>query len=176
MYFALFPFVYIMYLTVSPVVDPIVNPILAYTYYKLKSSIFRPKKINVGDFTKKVLVYSSNEKSKKRIIDKIQEEPVSKDFIFLEPKEPKDMEINDNDEDLVVVVSTDMESFVSSCINKIQLDYVIIDCNKHIVFKENVFEEFFKYTGIQREKFFKLYNANESIILDMRQNSISTFI
>lgn len=172
MYFAFLPFVYIMYLTVSPVVDPLVT----YAFYKIKSNVLRPKKITVCDFTKKVLVYSSNEKSKKRIIEKIQQEPMSKEFIFLEPKEPKDMEIVEEDEDIVVVVSTDMETFVSSCINKIQLDYVIIDCNKHIVFKENVFEEFFKYTGIDREKFFKLYNDNESIILDMRQNNISTFM
>jgi hypothetical protein len=177
MYFYL-PFFYITYLVATPILSPIVNPVISFCYYTLTTKQ-RPKKFDITNKQgEKILLYTSNKKEEKKIIDKVNE--VQKlnhgntcNIKFTE--EPDDL-IRVEETDECVILSTDMNTFVSSHIMKTNLDYVIIDCSKHIVYKENVFEEFFKYTGIDKGKFFKLYDKYASIVLDMKQNEIFTFI
>lgn len=163
------PFFYITYL----ITCPIVNPFVTYCYYKLSLPSHKtPKKFDITNKQgEKILLYTSNKKQEKKIIDKVQEITNNTHIKFTE--EPNDIKIEETDE--CVILSTDMNTFITSHICKSNVDYVIIDCSKHIVYKESVFEEFFKYTGIDKEKFFKLYNKYENIVLDMKQNEISTF-
>jgi hypothetical protein len=142
MYYIL-PILYFSYVILSPV-----TPWINYCYYEILKS---PKQFNIKNCIENetLVVYSSNETSKNKILEKIPE-------------------------DTCIIVSTDLDTFVKE--RKLEIDYVIIDCNKHIVFKETVYEEFFKYTGLDKEKFFKFYNKYDSIVLDMKRNEISTFI
>lgn len=166
------PFLYITYLITSPILNITLNPLLTFCYYQV-SKQSTPKKFDITNKQgEKILLYTSNKKQEKKIIDKITNENGCSYIKFTE--EPNDIKIEETDE--CVILSTDMETFITSHICKSNVDYVIIDCSKHIVYKESVFEEFFKYTGIDKEKFFKLYNKYESIVLDMKQNDISTFI
>lgn len=162
------PFLYFTYIITSPIINPFVN----LCYYRLSKLNRKPKKFDITNKQgEKILLYTSNKKQEKKIIDKINENS-NCNIKFTE--EPNDIKIEETDE--CVILSTDIQTFVNSHINKTDLDYVIIDCSKHIVYKEHIFEEFFKYTGIDKEKFFKLYNKYESIVLDLKQNDISTFI
>lgn len=173
MYFYL-PFFYITYLVAAPILSPIVNPVISLCYYTLTTKK-TPKKFDITNKQgEKILLYTSNKKEEKKIIDKVNEVNNFKCNIKF-TEEPDDL-ITVEETDECVILSTDMNTFVTSHIMKTNLDYVIIDCSKHIVYKENVFEEFFKYTGIDKSKFFKLYDKYGSIVLDMKQNEIFTFI
>lgn len=165
-----FPILYVSYLMFNPIVCPMMN----YLYYKtgkLYSDKYDMKNFKLNTIDKgNVLVYTSNEKMNNKILDKIHLEPKSEDYIFIDINQYINSDVEE-----IVIVSTDIKKFTKQKINKIDIDYIIIDCNKHIVFKESVFEEFFKYTGIDKDKFYKMYNKYENIVLDLKQNEIFSF-
>lgn len=164
------PFFYFTYIIARPILSPVINPVLSLCYYTL-SNTSKPKQFDITNKQgEKILLYTSNKKEEKKIIDKVRELNTN-NIKFIE--EPDDL-ITIEETDECVILSTDINTFVMSF--KTNLDYVIIDCSKHIVYKENVFEEFFKYTGLDKEKFFKLYDKYENIVLDMKQNEIFTFL
>lgn len=169
MYYYL-PFLYISYIMFSPIVNPMMN-YLYYTTGKLYIDKYGMRKFNINDVDKgNILVYTSNKEMNNKILDKIHLELKSDDYTFIDIENYINSDLEE-----VVIVSSDISKFSKEKMNKVDIDYLIIDCNKHIVFKESVFEEFFKYTGINKDNFYKLYNKYENIVLDLKQNEIFSF-
>lgn len=145
---------------------------LNYTYYKISNLAFKNKlkkfDLNNNTIGDKLLVFTVNVEASKKIITKLQDQiKINKDkFIFNENK--------DFDSDYIIINSCNSISDITN-ISKFELDYIIINCDKNIIYTHSVFEEFFKYTGIDKNKFIKLYNEYENIVLDLNQNEILTF-
>lgn len=166
MYYYL-PFLYVSYL----MFNPIINPMITYLYYNSYTNKYSIRNFKLDNIDKgNILVYTSNEKMNNKILDKIHLNSNSEDFTFIDIENYINSDLEE-----IIIVSSDISKFTKEKMNKTDIDYVIIDCNKHIVFKESVFEEFFKYTGINKDKFYKLYNKYENIVLDLKQNEIYSF-
>jgi hypothetical protein len=157
MYYLPILYFYFTYTIFSPFINS--SKILNYTFYKISNLTFKSKlkkfDLNNNTIGNKLLVYTVNDESSKKIINKLQDQ----------------IKINKIESDYVIINTC--KSLANT--NKFELDYVIINCDKNIIYTHSVFEEFFKYTGIDKNKFIKLYNEYENIVLDLNQNEILTF-
>lgn len=174
MYYLPILYFYLTYTIFSPFINPITNKFFNYTIYKIsnlelknKLKNFNLNNITAGD---KLLVYTVNDSLSKKIITKLQHQiqTNSDKFIF------GDKNTTDFDSEYIIINSCNSFNDISN-ISKFDLDYIIINCDKHIIYTESVFEEFFKYTGLDKNEFIKLYNKYENIVLDLNQNEILTF-
>lgn len=181
MYYLPILYFYFTYTIFSPFINPVSNKIYNYTLYKItnfnknKFKKFDLNKNTVGD---KLLVYTIDKDSSNNVIDKLQDQiKINKEKYIFNGKCNETESISTVSssspslDDYIVINSTNDLSTLS----KFDLDYVIINCDKHIIYKESVFEEFFRYTGINKEKFIKMYNKYENIVLDLNQNEILIF-
>lgn len=163
----------LVYLTLANPFLRVVNP-LWWMLYSLARLPFTKglKNFSLQETTKDqcVLVYSSDKVSMNKIFNKIRLLKDKKDYEFIDIKEFN--EITDHSSP-VLVVSTDLSDIAK--VNKLDVDYLIISCKKHIVYQDSVFQEFFKYTGIDKQKFYDIYNNHDSLVLDMKNGEIFSF-
>lgn len=170
MYYIPLLYLYFTYSIFSPFINP--SKLLNYTIYSISNLGIKDKlkKFNLNNNTigDKLLVYTSNDESSKKIINKLQDQiKTNKDKFIFNNKNS----LEDFDSEYIIINSCNDLSNIS----KFELDYIIINCDKNIIYAHSVFEEFFKYTGLDKNKFIKLYNKYENIVLDLNQNEILTF-